>query len=671
MTRGETSPSPTASGRQVAPSVATTLGGGLVDAADVDVGAARERNRRRRLVVLAVALGVPAAFLWWRILTGAPFNVLTLPPMPEDPILWVIPLLLIVAIGSFALVPLLSGRSPHMIYRPEQLDVTLDDVIGLEPIVDEAVKSLNTFLGYARFRERLGGTPRRGLLFEGPPGTGKTHLAKALAHHAEVPFLFVSATSFQSMWYGATARKIRSYFRALRRAARREGGAIGFIEEIDAIATTRRGMSATPAPSTGPAGVARSCPSADGVVETLGAAAGVRVERLASESAGGVVNELLVQLQSFDEPPLADKLHNWLVDRLNAFLPAHRQLSRRAAEYTNVLLIAATNRAGDLDPALLRPGRFDRQLTFERPAREDRRELVDYFLDRKAHADELAGDRLRDQLAGQTLGYTPVMIEHLLDEALLVALRNGRDAMIWRDLQEARLSTEVGLKNPVAYTDRERRVVATHEAGHATVAWLAGTRSLEVLSIIKRSGSLGLLAHGDPEEVHTRSRKEMYDLVDIAMGGMAAEEVFFGEAGTGPGGDLATATEIAAQIVGAVGMGASLVSLTAVQSGALADQNLVGRVLSDAAARPEVDRVLAQAKARARALIGANQHLVTALRDALLERDELVGDEITAVLEAAGPPELDDLVVERRGGDRRRTDHLTEADLRLDRYRDD
>ncbi|MDP8970874.1 MAG: ATPase, partial [Actinomycetota bacterium] len=112
----------------------------------------------------------------------------------------------------------------------------------------------------------------------------------------------------------------------------------------------------------------------------------------------------------------------------------------------------------------------------------------------------------------------------------MLALRDRRDALSWRDVQGARLTAEVGLKHPVAYTDAERRTVAAHEAGHATVAYLAGTRRLDVLSIVKRSGSLGLLAHGDPDEVYTHSRSEMYALVDIALGGLCAEELELGEA---------------------------------------------------------------------------------------------------------------------------------------------
>jgi cell division protease FtsH len=633
-------------------SVAAALGGALVRASNADVGTARERARLRRLRNLALVLGLPTAFLWYRILIGEPLNLLAGPGMPDDPILYVIPVIFVLAILVLVGIPLASGRSPHLLYRPEQIDVGLDDVKGIDAIVEEVVRTLNTFLGYARFRDQLGGSPRRGLLFEGPPGTGKTHLAKALAREAGVPFLFVSATSFQSMYYGATARKIRAYFKALRKAARREGGAIGFIEEIDAIALARGGMDAST-----PLASLRAHPHEQHLLGDTAPGA-TRVDGMVSQGTGGVVNELLIQMQSFDTPPPAERLRNGVIGVLNAYLPAHRQLKRRPSVYNNLLLIAATNRADRLDPALLRPGRFDRRLTFEPPAKAARRELIDHFLAAKSHAPDLDRDELRDTLAGQTFGYTPVMIEHLLDESLLNALRDGRDELSWEDIQGARLTEEVGMKNPVVYTTHERQTVATHEAGHATVAFLTGLRKLEVLSIVKRSGSLGLLAHGDLDEVYTRSRSELYALIDIAMGGMVAEELWFGESGTGPSGDLLSATRVACEIVGAAGMGGSLVSLAAVQTGPFSDTNLVGRTLSDQHTRPEVDRILGVSKARVRALLDANRHVVEALRDALLERDELIGDEIVEVARRAGPTVTEGLSIERRGQDRRRDDHL-------------
>ena len=137
-------------------------------------------------------------------------------------------------------VPLLgAGRSPHILYRPDELTMTFDDVRGSEGLVEEVTKTLNLFLAYRTFNEQMGGTPRKAILFEGPPGTGKTYMAKAMASEAGVPFLFVSSSAFQSMFYGQTNRKIRAYFKELRRQARREGGAIGFIEELDAIGGKR------------------------------------------------------------------------------------------------------------------------------------------------------------------------------------------------------------------------------------------------------------------------------------------------------------------------------------------------------------------------------------------------------------------------------------------------
>jgi ATP-dependent Zn protease len=446
----------------------------------------------------------------------------------------------------------------------------------------------------------MGGTPRRAILFEGPPGTGKTYMAKAMAREAGVPFLFVSSSAFQSMYYGQTNRKIRSYFKALRSAARKEGGAIGFIEEIDAIGGARAGM-------------------------------GGSTQR---EGVSGVVNELLIQLQSFDEPTRGDRVRGWFVDRVNRYLPPRRQLRKPAPAAANVLVVGATNRAADLDPALLRPGRFDRSLYFGLPGRSDRRDIIDYYLSKKAHVADLDVDSRRETLAAMTAGYSPVMIEHLFDEALVWALRRGGDGLDWHDLQQAKMTEEIGLKQPVEYTAEERRRIATHEAGHATVAHVVGNdRTLEVLSIIKRKDALGLLAHSDREERFTKTRSEIVGLIQIAMGGMVAEELAFGEAGTGPSGDLQAATTAAAQMVGSLGMGGSLVSFdAAAYAGA---GNVVAKVLGDDASRAAVETILDSAKAEATRILRSHRHLAEALRDALLEHEELIGDEILDVISRA------------------------------------
>jgi ATP-dependent Zn protease len=643
-------------------SVADRLGGALVSAHHADVGQAREHARQHRLKALALLLAIPFLFLWTRIVRGDAINFLQAPTLPDGWQLWLLPMVLILALGAAMLMPLMSGRSPHIRYAPEQIETGFADVVGLDPVVNEVTRTLNTFMGHKLYRGQLGGRPRRGVLFEGPPGTGKTHLAKAMAHEAGVPFLFVSATSFQSMWYGATARRIRSYFAALRKVAREEGGAIGFIEEIDAIATSRAGMRASSFAPVGTNAMSSGCVQATadafgadvgghfGGSEAMAHSGGLVTNAFgSSEGTAGVVNELLIQMQSFDTPPASIRIRNWWAEKVNAYLPADRQIKAKTSPYNNILVIAATNRAADLDPALVRPGRFDKQLAFDRPAQPARRDLLDYYLARKSHAADLDDPELRDQVASQTLGYTPVMIENLLDEALIVALKNGRDQMTFGDVAQARLDIEVGMATPAPYTDAERRRVATHEAGHAVMAHLSGHRRLEILSIVKRRTSLGLLAHGDTEEVYTRTVKELHDMVDIAMGGKAAEEIWFGAVSTGPGSDLAAATRTACEIIGIHGMGDSLVSLAAVQQSSLSGTNLVGQVLRDQVARPQVETLLHEAHQRTVATLQRNRHVVEALREALLERDELVGAEIGEVILGAGPPVLEDLTVEVDG----------------------
>ncbi len=509
--------------------------------ANADVASSREKARQarlRRLLLVVVVVAVPVIgrtaagvvrYLQGNYIAAAGDFHWPHPGIPSSYLTYLPGLLLLVLLGAVMAGPLLmAGRSPHVLYRPEELGMTLADVVGAEPVVEEVVKTLNLFLAHRTFKEQMGGTPRRAVLFEGPPGTGKTYIAKAMAAEAGVPFLFVSSSAFQSMYYGQTNRKIRSYFRALRSYARREGGAIGFIEEIDAIGAARGG---------------------------LGSGRG-------REGIAGVVNELLIQLQSFDVAPFGVRTANSFIDVANRWLPPALAMHKKVVKSPNFMVIGATNRAADLDPALLRPGRFDKTIRVDVPGRAGRREILDYYLAKKAHHPELDDPAKRHALAGSTFGYSPVMLEHLLDEALVWALRGGRPAMNWGDVQQARMTEELGIAQPVAYTESERRVIATHEAGHATVAhFTAPSRRLDVLSIIKRSDALGLLAHSDTEERFTRTRSECESLLRIAMGGMVAEEMYFGEASTGPSGDLAGATRLAAQMVGAYGMAGSLISL--------------------------------------------------------------------------------------------------------------
>lgn len=569
----------------------------------------RELVRRKRLWRLVAVLAVVAVWFWSRFLRGLP-SFPQMPQLSQDMLFWLPAIIIVLMLGLVLILPMITNsRSPHVMFRPEQIEVGFSDVVGLGKVVEEVDHTLSVMLNHEKFRSEMGGRPRRGVLFEGPPGTGKTHLAKALAKEAEVPFLFVSATAFQSMWFGMTARRIKAYFKALRKAARKEGGAIGFIEEIDAIGLERTGSASAMTPR--------------------------HVNKSVSSDSGAMVNELLIQMQSFDEPSARDKMVGGFKNMVNLFLPAHRQLKKRRTPYSNILVIGATNRADSLDPALVRPGRFDRILHFGLPSRSSRRELIDYFLETKNHEADLDTERRRADIAASTQGYSPASIERLFDEALLLALRDGRGEMSMRDVRRARREIELGLPEPTEYTDEEATMIATHEAGHATLAYLVGKgRKLEVLTIVKHKNALGFLAHSETEERHLMRESEMIARIQIAMGGMVAEELFFGESTSGPGGDLMAATQMAVEMYGAYGLGGSLVSYQALDAGAMGG-NLSTKVLTDEAGRTAVDAILREHKEQAARMLAENKHIVEALRDALLDRFELIDEDIIEVIEQA------------------------------------
>ena len=570
--------------------------GNVIRGRQVDTAAAREKVRQRKLRRLLIVLGVPLAYIWWREARNRPIGW-GLPDFGLEPEI-MISVGLLLALMCLILIPFLgAGRSPHTLLRPSDSSVRLADVVGAEATRREAIDTLNLFLDHKTFKAEMGGSARHGVLFEGPPGTGKTYLAKALAAEAGVPFLFVSASEFQSMYYGQTGRKIRSYFKALRQAAREEGGAIGFIEEFDAIGGARSGMNT---------GSMR-----EGIV--------------------GVVNELLVQMQSFDMPTLKVRLAGKFVDWVNSYLSPRFAIPRPRSQPANILIIAATNRAADLDPALLRPGRFDRVIHFDLPPRGDRVEIARYYLDKKSHA----ADVNEYMIADMTAGYTPVKLERLLDEALIVALRHQRSSMIASDVVEAQLTNDVGLSHPVGYHSDERRRVAIHEAGHALVACISG-RDIRIASILRRSGALGLVAHADAEERHLRTPGEAADLLAIALAGRAAEIQEFGEASSGIASDLAAATTMAAQLVGQLGAADTLISLEAA-AGPMGG-NLVNKVLNDPVSRAKMEAILQAAADQASCLVLEHRSALVNIADALCDQDEITGEQISMLLTASFAP---------------------------------
>jgi ATP-dependent Zn protease len=304
--------------------------------------------------------------------------------------------------------------------------------------------------------------------------------------------------------------------------------------------------------------------------------------------------------------------------------------------YYNILIIGATNRAAALDPALVRPGRFDRVVHVGLPDAEGREDILRYYLAKVRHEPI---DYMK--LARMTVGYSPAMLKNIVNEALLFALQDGRDALTWSDLWQAKLTEEIGLKQQVKYLQREKDMVATHEAAHAVASYSLerGELQIQVISIQKRESALGLVSTQQIEEMFLRTQKQMIARIQVSLAGLVAEEIWYGQSTSGPSSDLVNATRTAAAYVGLFGMGRTLSSVAASGPSPFGDVDPIGRVLSDKERLQEIDALLNDCKDRVRNLLLKKRHVVDGIRSALLEREELIGDEIEALMAELGERE--------------------------------
>jgi cell division protease FtsH len=482
----------------------------------------------------------------------------------------------------------------------------------------------------------MGGYPPQDILLEGPPGTGKTLLSKAIAGEVNVPFIYASASSFNNMFMGVSNLRVMRLFSKARKFSERFGGAVIFMDELDAIGS-RGGVAQTFAPypfhepfrhgledrlTEG----SREEPRRGGI---LGLVDRVIMGGMGMGMGGMLVNELLVQMDGLEQPRGLRRLFRRLIP-----LPIRKRLKRRVPTY-NILVIGATNRADALDPALLRPGRFDRRLHVGLPDKEGRQDIADYYLNKVRHEEiDL------EKFAKATVGYSPARIKNVVNEALIFALQDGRDSLSWGDVWQAKLTDEIGLKQPVEYDEQEKVKIATHEAGHAVASWYLEREELhmQVISIIKRENALGLVSYQEKEERYVRTRSDVVARIKTALAAGAAENVWFGETTTGVSQDLRQATWAAATMVGLFGMGKELYSFGTIPD-ELAGGSSIGTLLRDAEVRAEVNGILAKARKEIEDLLREKSPIVEGVRDALLKREEIVGEEIDrlfAELEARG-----------------------------------
>jgi cell division protease FtsH len=512
-------------------------------------------------------------------------------------------MLMLFMVGQFAAMFWFLGRGASYVVYPGEYDTTFDNVRGQDAAVAAVKDSLRFFQGAKDFEE-MGGTRPHGLLMEGPPGTGKTLLAKAMAGETGVPFLFASGSGFANMFMGMSQFRVRGMFKKARKLSDTYGGCIIFIDELDAAGGARMGMQA---------------PGQSGMKAEVN-----RIMMMGGAGGGGIVNELLAQMDGFVTPKGLRRHFNRIFFRTRPEVPHY-----------NVLVIGATNLASTLDPALLRPGRFDRKLHVGLPSTKGRADIAAYYLAKVSHYPIDV-----EKLSKLTLGWSPASIENLIREALVLALqefqagRRAHPALAWDDIVQAKLAEEIGLAQNADYSDKEKRMVAVHEAGHAVTSYLTqrGERVINVVTIRKRDSALGLVSTQEEEDTYLHTKEMIRAMVMVSLAGQVAEEVEFGTSTSGPSSDLRNATFRAAQYVGAYGMGDKLASVAASQKGA---EDIVAAVMGSKERGAELEAMLQELKAETTALLTEHRYLTDALADALVEKGELVGEEITDLFEEA------------------------------------
>ncbi|MFQ6130715.1 MAG: ATP-dependent zinc metalloprotease FtsH [Armatimonadota bacterium] len=464
------------------------------------------------------------------------------------------------------------GRSRHKTLGDNLEKVTFEDVAGMEESKQELQEVVEFLRDPERFRT-LGAKIPRGVLVVGPPGCGKTLLARAVAGEAGVQFFYISGSDFVEMFVGVGASRVRDLFDQ----AKRNLPAIVFIDEIDAVGRQR---------GTG-----------------LGGGHDEREQTL---------NALLVEMDGFD--PNAD-----------------------------VILLAATNRPDILDPALLRPGRFDRRVIVDSPDVKEREAILRYYTKKKPLAESVDVG----VLARRTPGFTGADLESMANEAALIAARFGKKQVDMDDFDEAidRVLAGPERKSRVI-SEKEKKILAYHEAGHALVAnMLPESDPAYKVSILQRGMALGYTIRLPAEDRHLMSKTQLLDTCAHVLGGRAAEELIFGELTTGAQDDLEKVTQMAQRMVCEFGMSEKLGPMTFGRKHGpvfLGRDIMEERNFSESVAAQidnEVRAIVDSCYGRARRVLQENRGKLDRLVEVLLEREVLDREEVEAVLRGEELPE--------------------------------
>ena len=493
----------------------------------------------------------------------------------------ILPLVIFIGIGQYLSKKLLenaggknslmfgaSGNSNARVYVQSTQGIHFSDVAG----EDEAKENLQEIVDYLHNPQKYteaGASMPKGLLLVGPPGTGKTMLAKAVAGEANVPFFSMSGSEFVEMFVGMGASKVRDLFKQ----AKEKAPCIVFIDEIDAIGQKRSG----------------------------GSGMGGNDEREQT------LNQLLTEMDGFEGN-------------------------------TGVIILAATNRPASLDPALTRPGRFDRRVPVELPDRAGREAIL------KVHAKKIktADDVDFHTVARMAAGASGAELANIINEAALRAVRNGRVIVTEADLEESIETVIAGYqKKNAVLSDQEKRVVAYHEIGHALVAALqTHSAPVQKITIIPRtSGALGYTMQVDTGDKYLMTKQEIENKIATFTGGRAAEEVVFSEITTGASNDIEQATKLARAMITRYGMSEDF-DMVAMET--VTNQYLGGdtSLACSADTQKRIDeKVVELVKAqheKAKRILTENRGRLDALAQFLYEKETITGDEFMQILKQEG-----------------------------------
>ena len=490
---------------------------------------------------------------------------------------WLLPIILFVALGQFLSRKMMDkaggpqsmmfnmGGSKARVYVKSSDGIKFSDVEG----VDEAEESLQEIVDYlhdtAKYRE-IGAQMPKGVLLVGPPGTGKTMLAKAVAGEADVPFFSISGSEFVEMFVGMGASKVRDLFKQ----AKEKAPCIVFIDEIDAIGQKRNS----------------------------GAMGG-------NDEREQTLNQLLTEMDGFEGN-------------------------------SGVMILAATNRPESLDPALTRPGRFDRRVPVELPDLQGREAIL------KVHAKKIriADDVDFNKVARMASGASGAELANIVNEAALRAVRDGRKFATQSDLEESIEVVIAGYqKKNAILTDKEKKLVAYHEIGHALVAALQShSAPVQKITIVPRtSGALGYTMQVEEGNHYLLTKEEIENKIATYTGGRAAEEVAFGSVTTGASNDIEQATKLARAMISRYGMSdeIGMVAMETVNNQYLGgDSSLACSAETQTLIDRQVVALVKKQHDKAVQILTENRQKLTELSEYLYEKETITGEEFMQILNA-------------------------------------